>query len=126
MSSPGVAVLERVKVHRQRAEDMAPYAPQQAELLRTLASEYERAVLDSMEEWWTLAAVQQAKPWSMKWLRERCRDLVGERKARKAENGHWEMRWDAVLALPSPPVRLEEIDVGEDLDALADALAAEG
>jgi len=125
MSTPGVAVLNRVDEHRRRASEMEPYAPQQAELLRTLADEYEREVLDSIEEWWTTAAVQQAKGWSMEWIRRKARELVGVGKARKTEGGHWEIRWDAVLALPNPPERLEELEV-DDIDALAEELAAEG
>lgn len=123
MSTPGVTVLQLVADHRRKADEFERYNPATAETIRALAAEYEQAVRDSMPEWWTLAAVQQAKGWSPKWLRARCEELLHVGKARKGKNHRWLMRWDAVLELPSRPERSEEIDPGDDLDALADELA---
>lgn len=125
MSTPGVAVLRLVEEHRRKAEVVAEFNPQEAEIIRGIAEAYESAVRESMPEWWSLPAVQQAKAWSLRSLRRRCRDLARSGRARKGANGRWEMRWDAVLELPDPPARFDDIEVGEDLDALADQLASE-
>lgn len=124
MSSPGIAVLARVQRHRELADRMEEYAPDQARLMRRLAEEYEEDVRTHAPEWWTLPAVQAAKPWSMKSLRRKARALIGQDKARKNGAGHWELRWDAVLELPEPPVRVEPVEV-EDLEATAAELAGE-
>lgn len=127
MSSPGVAVLDLVREHREKADVVAEYNPVTADTMRTMADEYERAVKDTIPEWWTLGMVRQAKPWSYKWLRRRCVDMESEGRARKSDTGRWEMRWDAVLELGNPQARLDPIQVaGEDLEALAEKLAAEG
>lgn len=123
MSAPGVTVLELVARHRRTAAEIERYNAATAETIRTLAEEYERAVRDSMPEWWTLAAVQQAKGWRAHWLRRRCQRLQHLGMARKGSNHHWLMRWDAVLELPDRQAPREEVDPGEDIDALAETLA---
>ena len=111
VSSPSVAVLRLVREHREKADVVAEFNPTEADMIRNLAGYYERAVMDSIQEWWSLHAVQQAKGWSPKWLRGRCRELEAQGKARRhGGGGHWEMRWDAVLELPHPPVRADELD----------------
>ena len=126
MSTPGQAVLERVKRHRELASTMEAYAPDQARVMRELAGEYEAVVMSNMPEWWSLVAVQASKGWGQKWLRNRCKSLAEIGKAKKGENGRWIMRWDAVLETPDRPREQAEIDASRDLDELADELAREG
>ena len=122
MSAPGVAVLELVREQREKAAVVEEFNPTEAAFIRRIADQYEEAVKLSMPEWWTLAAVQAAKPWSMKALRRRARRLQSEGRARKNPgNGHWEIRWDAVMEMNDPPVRLEEVD--PDDEAMLDELA---
>lgn len=121
--SPGIAVLDLARRHREDADVVERYSSHDAEIIRRLADEYEDAVKRSLPEWWTLPAVQTAKPWSMKSLRRRAKALEQDGKARRGKNGHWELRWDAVLALPQPPVRLEEIDPED--EAMLERLASE-
>lgn len=121
MSTPGEAVLNRVKQHRERAAEIERFAPHVARVLREAADDYERDVMKHTPEWWTLSAVQATKGWSMKTLRRRAERLEPEGRARK--DPHWEIRWDAVYAMADAPSRTEEIEVGDDLDELALELA---
>lgn len=126
MSTPGEAVLERVKRHRETAAEMERFSPDVARVLREAAADYERDVLEHTPEWWSLQAVSVAKGWAHKTLQRMAARLEASGKARKNDNGHWELRWDAVYDMKDAPRRLPDLDVGDDISALAEQLAAEG
>lgn len=125
MSTPGEAVLERVRRHREEAATMEAYAPEVARVLRAAAEQYERDVLAHTPEWWTLAAVQAAKGWTARTLHRMAARLEARGQARRGAAGRWEFRWDAVYAMRSSPRQLQELEVGADLSALAETLAGE-
>ena len=123
--SAGEKVLELVEVHREQADLLERRgAPDQAEAIRELVVEYERAVRGGMPEWIPLGQAQAVKGWSARWWRERCQDLSEEGLARKS-GGRWEVHRQAFQEIPSKSDRGAEITMDGELEDVAERLARE-
>lgn len=121
--STGEKVLELTELHRKEAQIYERRGMEDsAKLLRSVADEYESLVRGALPDWITLDQAQQAKGWSDRWWRDRCRELEADGLARK-RSGRWEIHRSALPGIPRKPGRHEEIEIEGDIREVAAKLA---
>ena len=120
----GEAVLELAEIKRQLADEMEPYAPEQARTIRTLVADFERIVEPLLPAWVTLGDVARRTGWSRQTLRRRARRLEAQGLARKGGSGEWEIEREAAAEIP-PRRGYDPLQEIEDVGELAEILGRE-
>lgn len=92
--TPAEAALEMVRLHMEHAEVVETYAPERADVIRTVAGRFEEALETHLPEWMDLNEVQRHTGWSKSHLRKKARELEDTGLARR--NPNWEIRRSAV------------------------------
>lgn len=87
--TPAEAGLEVAKMHYSLADALEDMDPDYARRIRVITGRFEDAIKSRLSEWVRLDELKRHTGWSKSKLRELCRNLEGQGKARR--NPHWEV-----------------------------------